>query len=182
MRNMPMVLSGVVALAFLIWFFVLVGYRVDKDSNKLFVNTSFAQGSHVFSASFHDPPSHEDFVFVYDPMTTFFDKYVANYARRNGRRNSGFVTDKGEVFPDDPSKRMISPARAAGAGRRYRQPRSSRNKEFVSNIGISFFYTPGDRSESENAMLLSQFQTLIATGQFMVKRDGKYVLKKRSSR
>lgn len=161
---------------------VLGAIRLDRNSNKLMTQLKMERNSHIFRAKFKDPDSFDDYVFVFDPNEVHFDWYSVNYSRRDGTRNSGEVYNKGAVFPDDPSKRVISMPRAARANtRRYAQPRSSRAKNFVSSIITTFAYTRKDESEEVYQELLAKFQALATKGQFMIKRRSNYKPVERSS-
>ena len=173
------VAAVLLALGVVLWYLSTLGaVRVDADSNKLLVASSVERGSKVFRAKYKDPESFDDYVFVYDPSEVLFDSYSVNFTRRDGSRNSGRLTRKGEIFPGDASKRMISLAGAARSNaRKYVQPSGSRAKDFVSGITVQFFLT-GTRSEEENA----RFQAVGERGQFMVRKGGKYLPVTTSSR
>ena len=146
--------------------------RLDADSNTIMKMSS----STVFRTKFKDPASFEDYVFVFDPSEVHFDTYGVNYVRRDGARSGGMRSDKGVVFPNDASKRMISlPGAANALSRRYTQPSSSRASNFVSAITAQFFYARGNRSEEDHQEALAKFRALETKGQFMVVRGGRYV-------
>lgn len=152
------------------------GIRLDADSDMLM--TRMIEGSTmIYRTKYRDPDSFQEYVFVYDPKEVYFDKYSVNYTRQNLKLNSGMKDNKGVVFPDDPSKRMISLPRAANAPGSYRQPKGSRDGNFLVNVIAQFFYTPrGDSDE------LARFQAIASKGRFMVKKDGKYVDVRKSPR
>ena len=150
--------------------------RLDADSNTILAMFANERGNNIYRAKFRDPASFEDYVFVFDPSEVHYDTYGVNYVRRDGARGGGTRTDKGVVFPNDASKRMISLTGAANApSRRYGQPSSSRANNFVSAITAQFFYTRGDRSEEEHQAALAKHRALGTNGQFMVLRGGSYV-------
>ena len=175
----PLAVASVVCVIILLGLYLgptLGAVSVDRDSNTLLYMTNFEVGSFVYRVKYRDPGSFDDYVFVYDPMESSFDSYSVNYSRRDGARSSGRMFDKGEVFPDDPSKRMVSlPAAARAPTRRYIQPSSSRAKNFVSSIIVQFFYVRGDKPEDNHQDALAKFNALATKGQFMVKRGGAYV-------
>lgn len=163
---------------------VLGKVRVDIDSDKLFTETAVNPNTDVriFRAKYKDPDSFQDYVFVFDPKEVAFDRYSVNYSRRKGRVNSLSRYDKGEVFPEDPSLRMISLPKAAGVSRRYAQPSSSKDPNFVANVIIHFFYERGGRTDAEHEAALEKFQNIGKKGRFMARRDGQYEEVPRSSR
>lgn len=131
--------------------------RLDADSNTILAMFTSERGNNIFRAKFKDPASFEDYVFVFDPSEVHFDTYGVNLVRRDGAKGGGTRSDKGSVFPNDASKRMISLTGAANAStRRYNQPSSSRASNFVSAITAQFFYTRGDRSEEEHQEALAK--------------------------
>lgn len=115
---------------------------------------------------------------MHKPMRNRVDQYSVNYTRQGGKLNSGMVDGKGVVFPDDPSKRMISLPAAANAPRSHKQPKGSRDRNFLVSIVAQFFYTPGLNPVGD----LSKFQAIATNGRFMVLKNGKYMDVQRSPR
>jgi hypothetical protein len=180
-----MLVFGASAVLQVILFFLVEfqgGINLDADSDKLLVESVQDTKTGIFRAKYKDPDSFSDYVFVYDPAEVHFDSYSVNYTRRGGKSNSGRVTAKGEKFPGDTTKRMISLPETAGVRRPYKQPSGSRMKTFVSSIIVQFFYNRGDRTDVEHASDFAKFKAIGTKGRFMVKQDGKYVDVKRSPR
>ena len=128
----------------------------------------------TYRTKFHKPHSFEDYVFVYDPTEVYFDVFSVRYKMQRKSYNSGRLNMNTEerVFPDDASKRMISLPLAAGSpSRRYTQPSSDRDPNFLVSIVMQFFFhsTPGRTCD------LAKFQDISTMGQFMVKKNGIYV-------
>jgi hypothetical protein len=154
----------------------MTGGRVDVDSNMLM--TQMTGGNPMsYLTRYRNPDSFEDYVFAYDPKEVYFDTFSVFYTRQRTKLSSGMLTNKGGVFPDDPTKRMISLPMAANASRVYRQPSSSKDGNFVVSINASFFYTPKGNAEE-----LEKFKAISSKGRFMVKKNGKYRDVQRSSR
>jgi hypothetical protein len=172
--NLLVAIAVAGAFAALVMKALSLGVRLDANSNKLLSELTMEGESHVYRAKYKDPQSFHDYVFVYDPSEVYFDSYGVNYTRRDGRRNSGLQTSKGDAFPGNAAKRMISLPAAANAPSRYNQPSSSRAKNFVSGITVQFFYKRGERSEEQHESMLAKFEALATKGEFLVRRGGRY--------
>jgi hypothetical protein len=180
-RRLAMAVAASVALQYLLPLVMdaagmLGGVRVDASSNKLMVEWDFDRQTKdpYFRSKYSDPESFQDYVFVYDPSDVHFDSYSANYTRRSRKLNGPRRSDKGEVFPGDPSLRMISIPEAAGAPRTYRQPSGSKDPGFVSSITAQFFYQSAGKSVAENAEKLAKFQRIETKGRFLIKTNGMF--------
>lgn len=179
-RGLAMALAASVALQYLLPVVMdlamLGAVRVDETSNKLMVEWDFDRKTNdlYFLTKYSDPESFQDYVFVYDPSEVHFDSYNANYTRRSRKFNGPRRSDKGQVFPGDPTLRMISLPAAAGAPMSYRQPSSSKNPGFVSGITAQFFYKSEGKSSAEHDEKLAKFKNIETKGRFMIKTNGAF--------
>lgn len=151
------------------------GANFTMYADKLRKSMGLVGGESVFRGHFIQPRSFEAFVFVYDPLEASFDSVMVTVYTNKATRGTARTTTVGTVFPDDPTKRMISIYRLASGGDSYMQPRSTTSGAFLRGLMVQFFLSPGGKSPDALREATEKFQALATKGTFMVRRGGRYV-------
>lgn len=169
---LAVVVSMVVAYTDAIILGKAAGFTMYAD--KLKKSLDRVRGESVFRGEFIQPRSFEAFVFVYDPAEASFDSVSVTTYKNKATRGTARMMTVGTVFPDDPTKRMISIHRLGTGFDSYMQPKST-SPEFLRGMIIQFFLSPGSKTPEELAEATQKFQALATNGKFMVRRGGRYV-------
>jgi hypothetical protein len=121
------------------------GFAMNAD--KLETTVAKVKDEAVFRGYFVQPTSFESFVYVYDPAEAAFDSVILTMYKNMVTRASPRTAVVGSVFPDDPTKRMISVYRLVSGVDSYFQPRTA-SPDFLRGV-IQLFLSPAGKSEEE---------------------------------
>jgi hypothetical protein len=167
------VLGVSIVIAYLDAVFLGKGAGFTMHANKLSQTRGQVGNLSVFRGHFIHPESFEAFVFVYDPVLASFDNLMVTMYKNKVTRATGRVSMVGAVFPDDPTKRMISIYRLISGVDSYIQPRST-SPDFLRGVLVQFFLSSDGKTADQYSEAAARFNALPTIGKFMVRRNGRF--------